>query len=938
MKFFDALSQIKNTRQTKTVLRAAAELSYCWMLADEDAGMTDALTCAANYLCDETKRTGVLREESLYKAEETLKDFAPLAKKATLICASHAHIDMNWLWGYNETVSITLETFRTVLNLMDEYPEFIFSQSQGVCYEIAEKYDPALFEAIKKRITQGRWEVTAATWTENDKNMPNAESMARHYLYTRKYMEERCGVKPGAVRMEFQPDTFGHTAFTPDIAAKAGIEYYYHCRGRESKSNLYTWRGSSGAELLVYQDPLWYNTEHCRHLKDYEFLREIPSFCANNHVDTALLVYGVGDHGGGPTRRMLESIGFMQEFPLGPTVKMASFHDFYDAVKPLQSKFPVHEGELNFVFTGCYSSQSMIKMANRYGENKLNTAETLSSLSRAYAGGFDYSARYNKAWTDILFNQFHDILPGCGISFTREHALGIFQNSMGYTAAGSSIALNEFAAAIDTSSIDAPVLPDSDSEGAGVGFNRQRGDRFDITPAGRGSGKSRIFHVFNPCSFPRSEVIEIVIWDYEGDTARLGLFDTEGTEPPQKLTEKDVLYWSHSYSKIQAYVTVPAFGYLTLTAKERPVDGFAPIYLPDPRIQLIPDNVLENSLIYARFDKSMNLVSLIDKKSGKEMISDKAGYFLLSEHNTTIPHFAEYGDAWKEGAELRSRSLNDTERVIISKRDSGVRQSIKYQIHFLNSKLDVTVSLDHESSMLYYSVEAEWSEFFKENKYGLPALKFVLPLAYKSKEYWYQNQLGLCKRADLRHDAPARDFVYSPGSSGRGVALLSDYLYGYRCEEGVMSVTMLRASQHPDQYPEVGFRAFKLGIAVSSSTLSELYSIASRMTGELPYITNKTHKGNLPLNGHFLTLEGSVVSCALKTPEDGSKGFVMRLHETEGEKGETAVNFTVPPAEVVLTDIHENPIPGGILNGNKFVFNINPNELITLKVTTTGAF
>jgi alpha-mannosidase len=841
---------------------------------------------------------------------------------------------MNWLWGFNESVSITLETFRTILMLMDEYPDFIFSQSQGCCYEIVERFDPMLCEAIKRKIAEGRWEVTAATWSENDKNLPNAESIARHYLYTQKYLTETYGIKPGAVKIDFQPDTFGHNAFTPELASKAGIEYYYHCRGREPKPNLYKWRSASGAEILVYQDPLWYNTDHCRHLRNYDFLREVPVFCKENNVDTGLFVYGVGNHGGGPTRRILESLMELRDFPLGPTVKFAAFHEFYESVKPFEDKFPVHEGELNFIFTGCYSSQSVIKMANRFAENKLYVAETLSALSYAYADGFNYGERYEKAWKDVLFNQFHDILPGSCNNFAQNHAVGLFQECMGYTVAGSSMALNELASVIDTSSIEAPILPNSDSEGAGVGFNKQHSNRFNITPAGRNAGKTRIYHVFNPCSFSRSEVIELVVWDYDGDSKRLVVKDTDANELPQTLSETDELYWNHSYSKLLTYVKVPAFGYITLIVNERKINDFEPIILPDPRLQEMPENILENDLLRAVFDESMNLVSLIDKKNGTERISGKAGYLKLSEHNTAIAHFAEHGDSWKEGAVMRSRSLNDTERVMITKRTSGIRQSISYTMYFLNSKVDVTVSLDYDSSVVRYFMQAEWADFFTEDKNGLPTLKFIVPIAFEPKEYWYQNQLGVSKRGDLRFDAPGRDFVFAPDGSGRGVAVLSDYLYGYHCEKGVMSVTMLRASQHPDRYPEVGFRCFDIGIGVLSDDLLEMHQTASCMTEELPYITNKSHDGSLPLNGCFMKVEGNIVAGAVKSPQDNSKGFVIRLYEVSGQSGKAALSFTIPPKNVTLTDIHEKPVTCGILSDNRLSFDINANEVVTLKVTT----
>jgi len=105
------------------------------------------------------------------------------AKKTKIFCVAHAHLEMNWMWSYNETVAITLDTFRTVLKLMKEYPELTFSQSQASVYQIVEENDPIMFEEIKKRVKENRWEITVSTWVEADKHMSDGESQARHILY-----------------------------------------------------------------------------------------------------------------------------------------------------------------------------------------------------------------------------------------------------------------------------------------------------------------------------------------------------------------------------------------------------------------------------------------------------------------------------------------------------------------------------------------------------------------------------------------------------------------------------------------------------------------------------------------------------------------------------------------------------------------------------------
>ncbi len=164
-------------------------------------------------------------------AEQSLSPIAHVAKTYTIYCAGHGHIDMNWMWSFDETVSITLDTCRTMLDLMDQYPDYTFAQSQASVYEIVARHDPALLERIRDRVQEGRWEVTAATWVEADRNLPNAESMVRHLLYTRRYLSGLLGIDPDSLDLDFEPDTFGHHQNVPEILSDAGVRYYYHCRG-----------------------------------------------------------------------------------------------------------------------------------------------------------------------------------------------------------------------------------------------------------------------------------------------------------------------------------------------------------------------------------------------------------------------------------------------------------------------------------------------------------------------------------------------------------------------------------------------------------------------------------------------------------------------------------------------------------------------------------
>ena len=204
------------TRPGRANARILAELEFALHLSEAENGKYDAaLEEALDYLLEKQQTEGVLTDQACEEAEEILEPIAEEAKSYELILAAHAHIDMNWMWSFNETVSIVLATFRSILNIMDQYPEFCFSQSQASVYKIVEEYDPELMERIKARIAEGRWEVTASAWVETDKNMPSGESLLRHIQYTREYLSKVWGVKD--FDLDFSPDTFGHSANVPEI-------------------------------------------------------------------------------------------------------------------------------------------------------------------------------------------------------------------------------------------------------------------------------------------------------------------------------------------------------------------------------------------------------------------------------------------------------------------------------------------------------------------------------------------------------------------------------------------------------------------------------------------------------------------------------------------------------------------------------------------------
>jgi alpha-mannosidase len=340
------------------------------------------------------------------RAEDYESQILPASRKLeglTSFLAGHAHIDMNWLWGMEDTIDTTRRTFRSVDGLMDEFPDLIFSQSQAAIYHLMEEVEPEVFEKIRRRVAEGRWDVTASTWVEGDLNMASGESLVRQTTCALNYVEEKFGVTP---RVCWCPDTFGHPWTYPQILKKCGLDYYYgHRCTRPENEHLFWWEGPDGSRVLVFNEGVTYNNQI-----GPQMARSFPKMLREFDLPSHLVVFGVGDHGGGPTRRDLNNSIFLNQQKRFPRLRHVPVEEFYRSVED-SPKIPVVRDELNFVFEGCYTTHSDIKLMNRRGEALLYETEVMSSL--ASLKGEEYpSQELETAWRHVLFNQFHDLLDG----------------------------------------------------------------------------------------------------------------------------------------------------------------------------------------------------------------------------------------------------------------------------------------------------------------------------------------------------------------------------------------------------------------------------------------------------------------------------------------------------------------------------------------------
>ncbi len=863
-------------------------------IAQGDA-LDQPINDAVAYAEGAVQRDGSLTNAAAQEAEKRLLPLADKAKAVQVLLVGHAHIDMNWMWRYDETVAITLETFRTVMKLMDEVPQFTFSQSQASVYRIVEEHDPALLEQIKRRVKEGRWEVSASTWVEADRNMPSTESVARHLLYTKRYLSQLLDLDAAKLNLDYEPDTFGHGAYIPDMLQSGGISYYYHCRGDQG-ALLYRWQAPSGKEVLCYREPWWYLGGI-----DDEVALRAPAVCKETGLSTMMCVYGVGDHGGGPTRRDLHQALEMMAWPVYPTIRFGTYAEYFALAETLRGSLPVVQSELNAVFTGCYTTQTRIKKANRVGEQALYGAELWSALAAAQTGHPYRSAAFEGAWRRLLFSQFHDIVTGSCVPDTREYAMGNFQETMAVAATQKTMAMRALAAQIDTSAL-APLTPEPDRAlGGGVGYGVEA---FGLSRTETGSGLTRIFHLFNALPFPRHEVLPLTVWDWPGDPERLQVSDASGKPVTHQFIEKKRHnYWQHDYTELYIEADLPAGGYATYTLTQTPELAAPSFMRRDPRVHTAPSFVLENDRLCAQFDVETGAIaSLVDKKTGADLAGGIGSPLRVVEENTSLGM-----TAWVVGRYEKVTAVDSGWRIERAA-EGPLYNSVRMSASRGRSSFTLTYSVRKGCPLLHLDIDADWHERGTRDTV-IPQLQFAYPLPCTAAEALFDAAGGIVTRPAQKLDLPAQTFAAVRLPQGGALALFADAKHGFRLDEGLLSCTLVRSSYDPDPSPEYGMHHIHLALGPVSDKPADLMRSAQRNIVPIDTISGTAHAGSKPLDASLVAfVEGEATITCVKQAEDG-RGLIVRGHDAGAGKP-VRLRFGAPVAAAERCNILEASVAG----------------------------
>lgn len=833
-------------------------------------------------------------QASLADVRTTLKPVDAYAKRFTLYFNSNAHIDAAWLWRLGETIEVCKNTFASVLNMFNARPDFTYTQSSAAYYDWMEQLYPDLYGRIRERIKDGRWEVIGGMWIEPDCNLISGESWSRHLLYAKRYFRQKLGVD---VKIGWNPDSFGYNWNMPQFYRNAGIDAFITQKIGWNDTNvfpyrLFWWEGPDGSRVLSY-----FPFDYVNEVKNgYQLVDWLRQFEANTGMTKMMVLFGVGDHGGGPSLDMLDRIDQFKSLDIFPTIEYGNAGTYLQWIKKHDlSTLPVWKDELYLEYhQGTFTTQANMKKFNRTDEVLMTNAEKFSTL--AALSGKNYNApALEKAWKSVLFNQFHDILPGSSIREVYIDAAETHQKAaeIGKFELGGS--LQYLAGHVNTSKLSGavPVV------------------------------------VFNPLSWDRTDVVKLSL--SRGDEEAYAVLDENGREIPSQVIRVG------EYQRVVMFIArdVRSLGYKTYQLKkQRPSEVKSGLS--------VTGEAIGNEYFTVALDQKTGWVrSVTDKRSGREVLGGEGNKLQL------LADYPSAWDAWNvglTGVEYPStfRNIEVVERgpvrvVLRVTRDylkPGVKKDFPTE-DFPSSFFTQDVILYDGIDRIDFKTDVDWWE---EKTF----LKVAFPLAVQDTMATYEIPYGTIQRSTQMRDSWEKAKVEVPARSWAdisqkdyGVSLLNNSKYGYDIKGNVIRLSLLRSPKWPDPTADRGKHSIEYSLYPHAGSWRDANTVRRGYEFNYPLIGELTdvHKGELPLQHSFVQLSPSnLVLAGLKKAEDGG-GWIVQWYDAKGEETEAVVTFPKTPKHVTLSNFMEEEGASVPIENNSVRVKTKRSSVVTLKVS-----
>lgn len=780
-------------------------------------------------------------------------------------------MDPVWQWEWEEGLGAAITTFSAACDFLDEYDGLIFNHNEAVLYQWIETYAPALFSRIRKHVEAGRWNIMGGWYLQPDCNMPSGESIARQILAGQQYFKEKFGVSP-KIAVNF--DSFGHSKGLVQILADADYIGYLCCRPlQELKQRDFIWKGFNNSEILLHRGVDGYNTPMGGAAERAE--RAIEYF---KDSDIALFLWGVGNHGGGPSRKDLNDFAALMEKYRGSVeIVHSTPEEYFSEVEKKRRKLPVLEEGLNHFMQGSYTSQIRIKQSHMRLENSLAAAEKLSAYASLFGDEYPEAA-LRSAWEDLLFGEFHDILPGTTVASAENSALRLFSHG---EETASRLRIKAFLAMAE-------------------GQEKAKDGEYPIL-------------VCNPHPYETECTVECELMLKDQN------FSTEYIHIPEIYCDGKKI--ECQLEKEESNIPIDWRKRIVFSAKLRPsgVTRFS-CYMKREKRQPVQNSFpTEGDCLVFSFPKKEVRINaktgLVDRyvSEGRQYLG--AGAFAVEVYRGYCdPWGFDYSKYKKKLGEFRLMTPSESAkfsgagvktlapvRVI---EDGAVRTVVEAFFRYKSSYLAVHYILGKGNS----EIGLRYKLYNNEKDC---VLRLHIPAAFRVGSYQGSTAYGVNNLPLGDEEVVAQDWLMMSGE-GRALSILNFGTYGSRCNEEGARVTLLQSSAytaHPIEDRKIlpedrfsaridqGERDFEFVINGSGeNSRRENISYESIVHHQKPYALNYFPTGEGRRRGLAVLLDSHAVTLsAFKRAEDGN-GYIIRLYN--GDKKEQRVNLSIPSLHI----------------------------------------
>ncbi|OWA35411.1 alpha-mannosidase [Saccharibacillus sp. O16] len=821
----------------------------------------------------------------------------------TVHCIGHTHIDVAWLWTLDQTREKVIRSFASVLYLMDKFPEYTFMSSQPQLYAYLKADFPSLYEKIKQKIAEGRWEAEGSMWLEADCNLISGESMIRQILYGKRFFREEFGVEN---RVLWLPDVFGYSAAMPQIMRKSGIDYFMTTKIAWNDTNqipndtMY-WRGIDGTEVLT----------HFITAKDYIKHPEFGShrfettyngrFNAsqvkgtwqryqNKNINTDVLqCFGFGDGGGGPTEEMLEHGRRLEKgLPGVPAIKRTFVREFFEKLEQNlkgNRAVPRWSGELYLEYhRGTYTSMARSKRDNRLSEFALGDAELFATMLRQADPQAVYPTEaLERAWKLVMLNQFHDILPGSAIEQVYIDSREQYEEVLRITDELTNDALGGIASRIAS------------------------------------DGQTVV--VFNSTGFARTDTVELA-----GCAEEAAVYDGDRRVPSQTTPEGSLIFLAEH---------VPAAGYKTFRLERQsavPADTDAAGVLETAAAEWNAEQRrIETPFYTLRLNERAEFVSVWDKDEERELLQPGQRGNVLQVFEDRP---AEY-EAWNidDYYEQKMWEIDDLESTAWIEH-GPVRSVLQVRRRFLDSVVEQRIVFYAHTRRIDFRTFVDWKQEHL-------LLKVAFPVDIRSEKAVYEIQYGNVERATHRNTSwdQARFEVCGQkwadlAENGYGVALLNDCKYGYDIHDSVMRLSLIKSATYPNPNADKEAHLFTYSLYPHTGDFREGRVIQAAYDLNRPLTARELgpQNGTLPGVWSLTSVDReNVILEVIKQAEDQGD-LIFRVYEAHGRRTRAALHLPESSTEAYACDLMENIEAECDVQGGRLVFEIRPYEILTFRV------